>query len=110
MKRGQASARPDEDLPEAVVLEILKGRGLADDEVPDEAAAEQIDLADHVVDQLVRQAELGDAVAQHAAELVEGLEHGDREALGRQQIGVDQTRGTGTDHRNRRLLGLAPRG
>ena len=39
---------------------------------------------------------------------MERLEHGDREALGRQQIGVDKTRGTGTDHRNRRLLGLRP--
>ncbi len=48
------------------------------------------DLADHVVDQLVRQAEFGDAVAQHAAEVVERLEHGDREAFSRQQIGVDE--------------------
>ena len=52
-----------------------------------------VDLADHVVDQRVGQAELGNAVAQHAAEVVEGLEDGDREAFHRQQVGVDQAGG-----------------
>ena len=67
------------------------------------------DLADHVVDQRVRQAELGNAVAQHAAEVVERLEDGDRKAFRRQKIGVDQAGGAGADHRNRRLLGPRPR-
>ena len=85
-------------------------RRLADDEVLDELAAQRVDLLDDVVDQRVRQTELGDAVAQHAAEVVERLEHRDGIALGRQQIGVDQAGGTGTDHRDRRLLGPLPRG
>ena len=76
----------------------------------DELAAEQPDLADHVVDQRVGQAELGNAVAQHAAELVESLEDRDRIALGRQQIGVDQAGGAGADHRDRRLLAPSPTG
>ena len=66
-------------------------------------------LLDHVVDQLVRQAELRDAVAQHAAELVEGLEHRDRESLDREQVGVDQARRARADHRDRRLVRLGPR-
>ena len=104
----QAGAGADENLPEAVGLEILDGRRLADDEIGDEAAAEQPDLGDDVVDQRVRQAELRDAVAQDAAELVEGLEDRDRIALGREQIGVDEARGAGADHGDRRLVGLGP--
>ena len=65
-------------------------------------------LRDDVVDQRVRQPELRDAVAQHAAEFVEGLEDRDREALGRQQIGVDEAGGAGADHGDRRLLRLRP--
>ena len=56
----------------------------------------------------VGQTELGNAVAQHAAEVVKGLEHGDGVAFGRQKIGIDQAGGTGTDHRDRRLVGRLP--
>ena len=66
-------------------------------------------LRDDVVDQRVRQPEFRDAVAQHAAEFVEGLEDRDRKALRRQQIGVDEAGGAGADHRDRRLLRLRPR-
>ena len=70
----QARAGADEDLPEARGLEVVERGGLADHEIAHEAPAEQRDLAHHVVDQVVRQAELRDTVAQYAAELVEGLE------------------------------------
>src|SRR5208337_4376429 len=53
--------------------------------------------------------EFRDAIAQHAAELMEGLEDGDGKTLGRQQIGVDEAGGTRADDRDRRLLGLGPR-
>ena len=86
----QARAGADEDLPEARRLEVVERGGLADHEVAHEAPAEQRDLLDHVVDQVVRQAELRDAVAQHSAELVERLEHGDRETFHREQVGIDQ--------------------
>ena len=66
MNRGQSGTRPDEDAPEAGVTQVLQSRRLADDEVLDELATEQPDLGDDVVDQLVGQAELRDAVAQNA--------------------------------------------
>ena len=106
----QARAGADENLPEAGGLEVLEGRGLADDEIGHEPAAQEPDLADDVVDQRVRQPEFRDAIAQHAAEFMEGLEDGDGKALRRQEIGVDEAGGTGADHRDRRLLGLSPRG
>ena len=105
----QARTGADEDLPEAGIFEVLQGGRLADDEVLDELAAEPVDLADHVVDQRVGQAEFGNSVAQHAAEVVEGFEHRDRVAFDRQQIGVDQAGRTGTDHRDRGLFGPDPR-
>ncbi|MEI2643197.1 MAG: hypothetical protein V9G10_12960 [Candidatus Nanopelagicales bacterium] len=66
-------------------------------------------LRDDVVDQVVGQAELGDAVAQHAAERVERLEHRHREALRGQQVGVDEPGGAGPDDRHRRVGGRLPR-
>jgi hypothetical protein len=80
----------------------------ADDEVVDEAPAEELDLADNVVDQFVGQAEFGDTVAQHAAQGVEGFEDGDRVAFGGQQIGVDEARRAGADHRDRRFFAARP--
>ena len=110
MKVGRPAPVPTKIFQKPACLQVLQGRGLADDEVLDEAAAERVDLADHVVDQRVGQAELGNAVAQHAAEFVEGLEHRDREAFHGQQIGVDQAGRAGADHRDRRLLPPAPTG
>ena len=104
----QAGAGADKNLPEAGLLQIAEGGGLADNEVLDELAAEGLDLRDHVVDQFVGQAELGNAVTQHATKGVEGFEDSDREALGGQQIGVDEAGGTGADDRDRWLVGLDP--
>jgi hypothetical protein len=91
-ERRQACAGADEDLPEPRGLEVFERRRLADDEIAHEASAEQRDLAHHVVDQVVRQAKLGNAVAQHATEFVERLEDRDRETFRREQVRVDQAR------------------
>ncbi len=105
---GQAGARPHEDLHETGFTQLLDGGGLADHEAGDEASAQGLDLGHHIVDELVGQPELRNAVAQHAAELVEGLEDSDREALGRHQVGGDQTGRTRTHHRHRRTGALLP--
>ena len=106
---GQPSAAADEDAPEAGVAQVLQGRGLADDEVLDERATEQLDLPDDVVDQVVRQPELGDAVAQHPTERVERLEHSDREPLRCEQVRVDQTGRSRADDGDRWLGSDIPR-
>ena len=109
MKRGRPAPVPTKIFQNPASLRSSSVAVLPTTKFVHEPAAEQLDLADHVVDQLVGQAELGNAVAQHAAEFVERLEHRDREALGRQQIGVDEAGRAGADHRDRRLLGLRPR-
>jgi len=47
----QAGARAHEDVREAGLLQFGQGRGLADHEVGDEAAAQCGDLLHHIVDQ-----------------------------------------------------------
>ena len=104
----QPGTGADENLPETSFPQVLQGRCLADDEVGDELAAEHLDLADNIVDEFVGQAEFGDAVAQHAAERVEGFKHRHRIAFDGQQVGVDEARRAGADDGNRRLVGLRP--
>ncbi len=105
----QSGTTADEHAQEARIAQLLERRRLADHEVGDEPPAEAADLRHDVVDQLVRQTELGDAVPQHPAELVERLEHGDREALGGEQVGRDQARRTRAHDRHRRPYSLLPR-
>ncbi len=104
MKRGSPAPVPMKIFQNPAALRSSMVAILPTTKFADELAAEQRDLANHVVDERVGKPELGDAVAQHAAEIVEGLEHGDGKALGRQQIGVDEPGGAGAHHCDWRLV------
>ena len=75
-----------------LVHQLVDRHGLADDDVGLEVDAHRPHDVDLAADDLLGQAELGDAVDQHAADLVQGLEDGDLVALldqvaGRAQAG-----------------------
>src|SRR5574344_1397053 len=72
---GKAGAGADEDGVETVLLhEVLELAGAADDEVGLDLDAEILESVDLVLHDGLRKAELGDAVDEDAAALVEGLE------------------------------------
>ncbi len=74
-KRGRSGARGDEDGVEAFFLhELVDGHGLADDDVGLELNAAALQHVDLVANNVFRQAKLGNAIHQHAAEFVQRLE------------------------------------
>ena len=94
---GQAGARADEHGLEAVVKELVHGDGLADDGVVDDLDAhlgEVLDLGGH---DLFRETELGNAVDENAAALMEGLEDGHVIAHLAEVARAGQARGAGAD-------------
>ena len=74
----QSCTGTDKDLPEAGPFQRLQGGGFTHDKVGDKLAAHLVDLHDDVVNQIIGQTKLGNTVAQHTAEFVEGLENSDR--------------------------------
>ena len=78
-KRGQTGARGDEDGVEALLgHQLVDGDRAPDDDVGLEANAHLAQrCSDLAPDDVLRQAELGDAVDEDAADLVQGLEDGD---------------------------------
>ena len=72
---GEARARRHVDGVEAVVEEIVHGERLADDGVELELHAHLREVVHLGLDDVLGEAELGDAVDEDAARLVEGLEH-----------------------------------
>ena len=75
---GQARAGAHEHGVEALFLEeLVHGDALADDHVGDDLHAQSFHGGDFSADQILGQTEFGDAVDQHAAGGMQGLEHGD---------------------------------
>ena len=88
MKIGDARTRADEDRRVAEFVDELVDRDrLTDDHVAHELDAERLEVLDILVDDLLRQAVLGDAVAQHAAVRVQRLEDRHRVAQLREVAG-----------------------
>ena len=69
----QAGARTDEHAVDTAVEQLVDGDGLADEDVQPDVHTHLPQLVDLRPHDLLRQAELRDAVDEHAAGLVEGL-------------------------------------
>ncbi len=108
MKRGRPAPVPMKIFQNPARFRASKVAVLPTRKLVHELAAQLPDLPHHVIDQLVGQTELRNAVTQYAAKFMKGLEYGDRITLLGQQIGVDQAGGAGTHHRDRRFVGLGP--
>ena len=90
-----------------VLHQLVDGYGLSDDHVGlnlDSKLLYILNLRSHYSG--LGQTELGDAVNQHAAGLVKGLENGNLIAHLSQVSGTGQSRRTGTDHRYLMPVGL----
>ncbi|OPZ20292.1 MAG: hypothetical protein BWZ10_00699 [candidate division BRC1 bacterium ADurb.BinA364] len=75
-KRRQARARSDKDRMIAHFAHQLVERGVAaDDEIRNELDAHALQIIDLGAHDFDRQAEFGDAIRQHAAEILQSLEH-----------------------------------
>ena len=95
----QTGAGAEEDCVETVLREqLLDARGLTDDEVAADLDTELLEVADLVLDDFLGQPELGDAVDQHAAGLVQRLVDSDLVAAQRKVGGAGETRRPRTDH------------
>ena len=70
----QTGSGTDEDTLEALLFEFFDGDGLADDGVCMELYTEGAQAVDLFVHDSVRQTELGDAVFEHTADLMQRLE------------------------------------
>ena len=105
-EEGKPCAGPDEGGVEAVLFEQVEQRaGAADDEVRAELHAHRRERVELGVDHLVGEAELGDAIAHHAAQLVQGLEDRHLVAGAAAVRGAGQARGAGA-HDRHALAGL----
>jgi len=94
----EACAGADEYRVEALLLhQVLNGVELADHRAGLELDAEIAECLDLHLQDLLREAELRDAVDKHAAHLVQGFEDGDIVAHLRQLGGGGQARRTGAD-------------
>ena len=91
----QMGADGDEDGVEVALL--LLGHEVGDRVVEDDLDAQLLDAGDLGVDDVARQAVLGDAVAHHAAGLLAGVVDLDLVAETRQVVGGGQARGPGAD-------------
>ena len=90
----QARSGRDEDGVVALLLHQLVDRDAAsDDHVRLEADAHLLQVADFPAHDVLREPKLGDAVDEHAADLVERLEHGDVVALLHQVAGGSERGG-----------------
>ena len=106
---GRSRAGADEDRIVAHVGEQLRdGEQLADDGVEPDLHAQLAQVVDLGIDDDVRQAEFRDAVLQHAAGDVQGLEDGDGHAVLGQIARAGQARRTRADD-GRALAGAARR-
>ncbi len=93
---GQAGAHGEvEGIKALLVEELLSVEQSAGDGVVLELDAELLQAVDLALDDLLGQAELGDAVGQHAAAGEEGLEDGDVEALTGELAGAGDAGGAG---------------
>ncbi len=81
MSLGAPAPVPTNTASKPFFEQILDPERPPDDHVGDDLHAQRLDVADLAVQDVARQPELGDAVAQHAAGLVQGLEDRDRVAL-----------------------------
>ena len=96
---GQTRAAADEHGLEAVFpLQLVDGQGLADDHVGLNIHAQRLQVLDLPAHNALGQAELGDAVHQHAARQMQGLEYRDSISLPRQFARAAQAGGAGADH------------
>ena len=97
-ERGGTGADPEEHGVEAAALhQVLHRERAADHLVGLDRHPERQQAVDLAVDDLPRQAERRDAVAQHAAGHVQGLEHGDVDPGAGQVGGARQPGGAGAD-------------
>lgn len=92
-----ACARGDVDALEALLAELVDGDGLAHEAVGVELHAQGAEHVELMVHDLVRQTILRDAVVEHAAEEMEGLEDVGLKALLGHLARKGKARGTGTD-------------
>ena len=108
---GETGAHSEVQGVKALLIEELVGvEQAAGDGVVLEVHAELLQAVDLALDDLLGQAELGDAVGQHAAASEEGLEHGDVEALTGELAGAGDAGGAGAhDGDLLTVLGLAHR-
>ncbi len=105
-KHGQARAGTDEHGLIALLKHFVNVEGLADDHIGLQIHAQGGELVHLVLHDGLGQAELGDAVHQHAAGGVEGLEDGDLVAVLGQIAGAGQAGGAGAHHRHLDAIGL----
>ena len=102
----QAGAGADEDRFKAVLKELVYRDGLADDGVVHDLDAHFGQVLNLRRDDFLRETELRNAVDQHAAGLVEGLENGHVIAHLAQVARAGQTRRAGTDDRDTVAVGF----
>ena len=99
-KHGQAGARADEHGLVALLKQLGDGEHLANDHVQLNVYPHLLQVGHLPLDDGLGKTELGNAVAQHAAGGVEGLEDRDGVAHPGQLAGAGQTGGAGADHRH----------
>ena len=104
---GQACAGANEDGLVALLKELVDGDGLAHNDIVLDLHAQGLQILDLSSHDLLGQTELGDAVDQHAAGLVEGLKNGYVIAHFAHVAGAGQAGRAGADHRH--LVAVAGR-
>ena len=98
INRGQPSARADEHGLKALFQQLVHREHPADDHVGLHLDAQCLQAVDLFLDDGLGQAELGDAVDQHAPGGVQRLKHGDLIALLGQIPGAGEPGGAGAHH------------
>ena len=97
IREAGAGAEVDGVVP-PLVQQVVHGDGAPDDDVALETHPQFLDVLHLVADHfLLGQTKFGDAVHQHAAELVQGFEDGDVVALHPQFLGAGKAGGTAAD-------------
>ena len=105
-EHGQAGAGADEHGLELHLLhQLVDGDGPANHRVGLDLHAQVLQPVHFLLDDGLGQTELGDAVDQHAAGQVQGLEHGDLIPLPGQVAGAGQAGGAGADDRHAMAVG-----